>query len=121
MGKVLALLVIFALLRLLYAAGEKPPCRAAAPSSRELAGIWRQATAEPLVGYLYFAGDGAVYYMASRIPATQAMFTDKFKLTDSRSDRAFSSWEYAPGRETDGRLFLAVTGEAIGGRYYKIS
>lgn len=89
-------------------------------SARDLAGIWRQATAEPLVGYLYFTRSGAVYYMASKIPATEAMFTGKFKIAEEYSDHAFSRWSFIARRREGGGLLLSVSGEAIGGTYYKI-
>lgn len=120
MAVLFLLFAIFVLLWGLYAAEKRPDCRCP-PSSRELTGIWRQATTEPFVGYLYFTEDGAVYYMASRIPATESMFTDKFRLTRSRSGGAFSCWRYAARREADGQLLLSVSGKAIGGTYYKIT
>ena len=89
-------------------------------SSRDLTGLWRQAEAGPLVGYLYFAGSGCVYYMASRIPASESMFTDKFKIADSYSSHRFSRWEFTAGRDCTGSLLLSVSGEAIGGLYYKV-
>lgn len=90
-------------------------------SARELAGLWRQAGTGPLVGYLYFTGGGAVYYMASRVPASAAMFTDRFKIADSHSRHRFSRWRFNAGRDCTGALLLCVSGEAIGGTYYKIS
>ena len=89
-------------------------------SPQELTGVWRQATPEPLVGYLYFTPRGEVYYMASRLPVTEAMFTERFRVAAEYTEHAFSRWEYAARRTDGGGLLLSVFGEAISGTYYKV-
>ena len=85
-----------------------------------LTGIWRQATGEKLVGYLYFSREGAVYYMASKIPATEAMFTEKFRVAQAYTGRCFAQWEYSLRERECGGLILSVSGAGIEGTYYRV-
>ncbi len=120
--KPLMLLIILLLAALLLGRGKKRrPQRPWTPlSRRELAGLWRQATDRPLVGYLYFSPEGSVYFMASRIPASANMFTSKFKVAGSYSGHSFSRWEFRAGRDGGGVPLLEVSGEGIGGQYHKV-
>ena len=120
--KPLLLLLALLLAALFFGRTQKRnPAYSRAPLSRQdLAGLWRQSTDSPLVGYLYFAPDGSVYFMASRIPASANMFTSKFKVAASYSSCGFSRWKLQAEKNSGGGLLLAVSGEAIGGSYHKV-
>ncbi len=121
--KPLFLLIVLLLAALLFGRAQKrePACSREPLSRQDLAGLWRQATDAPLVGYLYFSPNGSVYFMASRIPASADMFTSKFKVAASYSSQGFSHWELRVRRYSGGPLLLDVSGEAIGGTYHKVS
>lgn len=84
------------------------------------AGLWRERTRGALVGYLYFADRGAVYYMASRIPPTKEMFTEKYRVASACWGGIFGRWSYALARGEAGEPVLAVSGEGIGGTYERV-